>query len=226
MNNLCIIPARGGSKRIPRKNIKEFCGKPIIAYSIETAIKSGLFGEIMVSTDDPEIAQIAQKYGANVPFMRSQETANDHATLAEVVDEVIQNYKGVGQEFELACCILPTAVLMQEESLHEGYQKMKSGSYDSVMSLVEYSYPIQRALKIQEGLVGFVNPEYAKTRSQDLEPRYHDAGQFYWFLAKQGLVNEYRGAVLLNELIVQDIDTQENWEMAEIKYKRINGEQI
>lgn len=221
MKNLCIIPARGGSKRIPRKNIRPFLGKPIIAYSIETALKSGLFEEVMVSTDDEEIASIARQYGATVPFMRSAENADDHATLADVVDEVLQHYR---QNFEYACCILPTAPLVQAGHLQQAYQKMIDNDLYSVRPVVAFSYPIQRALKMNtDETVDWFYPEFARTRSQDLPAAYHDAGQFYWMHANRGLSPQKRGAIVLSETEVQDIDNEQDWKLAELKYQMING---
>lgn len=178
MKNIAIIPARGGSKRIPRKNIKPFMGKPIIAYSIEAALQSGLFDEVMVSTDDEEIAEIACKYGAQVPFMRSAEMSNDYAGTADVILEVLRMYKEQGREFETVCCIYSTAPFVTPERLREAYGKMNS-EIDSVFTCVAYSYPIQRSLHIVDGKIGMVYPEYESSRSQDLETIYHDAGQFY-----------------------------------------------
>jgi pseudaminic acid cytidylyltransferase len=216
MSNLCIIPARGGSKRIPRKNIKEFLGKPIIAYSIETAIKSGLFDEVMVSTDDEEIAQVAKNHGAKVPFLRSQENANDYATLADVVDEVLLHYK---VKFDYTCCLLSTSPLVQTKHIAEALIILKNQNFDSARPVAKFSYPIQRAMKISEdGKVNWFYPEFSKSRSQDLQEAYHDAGQFYWMKSEKGLRSENRGALVIPEKYVQDIDTEEDWEIAEMKY--------
>ena len=176
MKNLCIIPARGGSKRIPRKNIKEFLGKPIIAYSIEVALKSGLFDEVMVSTDDQEIAEIAKRFGASVPFMRSVETSNDYAILADVLKDVLNSYGKIGKHFDNMCCILATAPLIQEETLKRGYNALLESDFTTVLPVVQFSFPIMRSYKMEEngGLV-FNWPEYATARSQDIAPAYHDA---------------------------------------------------
>jgi len=179
MKNLAIIPARGGSKRIPRKNIKPFLGKPIIAYSIEAAINSKLFDEVMVSTDDDEIAEVAKKYGAKVPFMRSVKNSDDYATTADVLFEVLDNYNL--KEFDYACCIYPGAPMITKVTLSEAYDKLISHNFDSVFPIVQFSYPIQRSLKVFDAKVSMVYPEYLISRSQDLEKRFHDAGQFYWF---------------------------------------------
>lgn len=218
-NNICIIPARGGSKRIPRKNIKDFLGKPIIAYSIETAIKSGLFDEVMVSTDDEEIAQVAKKYGAKVPFFRSKEAANDFAPLKDVVNEVLTHYKNNQRIFQDACCILPTAPFITVEMLKEAQELKSTKKYDSIRPIIRFSYPIQRALRYTEGKVEMFDSEHALTRSQDLEEAYHDAGMFYWCSFELGLEGINRGAIIISERQAQDIDTFEDWEIAELKYK-------
>ncbi len=218
-NNLCIIPARGGSKRIPKKNIKEFLGKPIIAYSIETALESDLFSEVMVSTDDKEIAEIAKKFGAKVPFFRSNETSNDFAPLKDVVAEVLEYYKSTEQNFDDVCCILPTAPFVTKTMFKKAQQLKQSTNYDSIRPIVRFSYPIQRALRFFiEGKVEMFNPKHALTRSQDLEEAYHDAGMFYWCSFKLGLGGENRGAIVISENEAQDIDTIEDWKMAEFKY--------
>ena len=219
MNNLCIIPARGGSKRIPRKNIKDFLGKPIIAYSIEAAMKSGLFEEVMVSTDDKEIAEVAIKYGAKVPFMRSTTMADDFATLADVVDEVIGSYKSQGKGFAYVCCILPTAPLITFENLKKGLDLMIEKKADSVRPLVRFSYPIQRAVKLVDGKTEMFYPEYKTSRSQDLEPAYHDAGQFYWMSFEKGLNGVKKIGFEIPATQAQDVDTEEDWRLAEIKFK-------
>lgn len=222
MGNLCIIPARGGSKRIPRKNIKDFLGKPIIGYSIKAAIDSGLFDEVMVSTEDEEIAQIAEKYGAKVPFFRTADKADDFATLAEVIDEVKSSYFKLGLSFDNICCILPTASLISVGNLKKGYELLSKGNIDSVRPIVRYSYPVQRSIKLTKGKVEFFYPEYASTRSQDLEPSFHDAGQFYWMKFNIGLNGINRHGFEIPELHVQDIDTTEDWKLAEIKFEIIN----
>lgn len=223
MKNLAIIPARGGSKRIPKKNIKNFLGKPIIAYSIEIAIKSNLFDEIMVSTDDDEIAKIAIKYGAKVPILRSKDTSDDYATLADVIDEVVEYYNDQKQFFDYACCILPTSPLLNISDLKNGLDLMIEKKFDSVKPIVKFSYPIQRALKYNNGKVEMIKPEHLKTRSQDLEETYHDAGQFYWFKPKCGLKGTKKGAIIISEKSVQDIDNMDDWEIAEFKYKLLNS---
>ena len=225
MGNLCIIPARGGSKRIPRKNIKPFLGKPIIAYSIELALKSGLFEEVMVSTDDAEIAEVARLFGAEVPFVRSAENANDFATTMDVIKEVLAAYEKRGRSFENVCCIYPTAPLIKEKALREGFEKLRLEGLTSVYPVAPFSFPIWRSVKIEDGKTKMNWPEFANARSQDLPKAYHDAGQWYWFVpAKIGesLYTENSGAVVLDEMEVQDIDSETDWQMAELKYERIH----
>ena len=183
MSNLLIIPARGGSKRIPKKNIKSFLGKPIISYSIQAAIHSGLFDEIMVSTDDLEIANIAKQFGADIPFIRSENNSNDYATLSDVIMEVIESYKNIGKEFENICCILPTAPFVTEKHIIKGYDELISKKLNSVFPVIEFSYPIQRSLQFEDGEIKMVWQEHLNTRSQDLPKRYHDSGQYYWLNA-------------------------------------------
>ncbi len=225
MKNLCIIPARGGSKRIPRKNIKPFLGKPIIAYSIEVALASGLFDEVMVSTDDEEIAEVARQYGAKVPFMRSAKTSDDWATTADVLLEVLEEYQNIGTDFKYGCCIYPTAPLLKQESLEEAHKLLVNEKYDSVFPVVEFSYPIWRSLKFKEaGKVVMNWPEHLNKRSQDLPKAYHDAGQFYWldvssFFQKPILFSDNSGVVVLGDLEVQDIDSAADWKLAELKAK-------
>jgi len=224
--NLAIIPARGGSKRIPRKNIKDFLGKPIIAYSIEAAIKSQLFDEVMVSTDDEEIAQVAKRYGAKVPFMRSVKNSDDYSGLSDVCIEVVKNYQSHGMNFDAMCCILPTAPLIGSTKMIAAKKMLDTEIYDCVFSVAEYSYPIQRSLKIEGGFIKMRWPDNINKRSQDLEKTYHDAGQFYFIkikalLFEKKLFAERAGAIILNNLEAQDIDTESDWKLAEIKYKMI-----
>lgn len=226
-HNLAMITARGGSKRIPRKNIKEFCGKPILAYSIEAARSSGSFDEVMVSTDDPEIAEIAKKYGASVPFFRSEATANDYASTDDVIMEVLRTYEERGEHFDNFCCIYPTAPFVTGERLKQAMDLLADS--DSVMPVVPFSYPPQRGLLIsEEGFLKRQFPEYALARSQDLQKIYHDCGQFYAcrtdVFFKEG-TTDVKGQVplVLTEMEVQDIDTLEDWEIAEIKYRRLHS---
>ena len=229
MSNLCIIPARGGSKRIPRKNIKSFLGKPIIAYSIEKALHSTIFDEVMVSTDDKEIAEVAMKFGANIPFFRSEKTADDHATLAEVLLEVINEFKRRNEFFDTICCILPTTPLLNSKRIKEAYELMNDYDFYSVFPVLEFSYPIQRSLlKNPDGSVKMAYPEYLNMRSQDLEKHYHDSGQFYW-IRTNALINEKKlftsksGIIELAQSEAQDIDTMDDWRNAEMKYQIFHG---
>ena len=223
MKNLCIIPARGGSKRIPRKNIKDFLGKPIIAYSIEAAIQSELFCDIMVSTDDEEIANIARIYGASVPFMRSTLTSNDYATTTDVINEVIDCYEKLGMEYETFTCIYSTAPFVCAEKLKEAYTMLKN-DINSVFTCVSYSYPIQRALRFDDQKIFMIQPQSLNSRSQDLEPTYHDAGQFYVcdiaeFRKMNSLWGKNTAGLVLSELEVQDLDSLTDWQLAEMKFK-------
>ncbi|WP_295089944.1 pseudaminic acid cytidylyltransferase [Ruminococcus sp.] len=224
MSSIAIITARGGSKRIPMKNIKEFCGKPIIAYSIEAALRSGVFNEVMVSTDSEEIAVIARQYGAEVPFIRSEETSNDFATTADVLAEVLEEYRKLGMEFDTICCIYPTAPFVTAEKLGDAMKAYKNSDCDSLMTVVKFGFPPQRALIIDNGRVRFQYPDNALKRSQDLEPIYHDCGQFYicdvaMFKAKHSLVTDRTMPFIVPEEEVQDIDNISDWLIAEAKYK-------
>ena len=221
MERVAIITARGGSKRIPKKNIKEFCGKPIIAYSIEAAISSGAFDEVMVSTDSEEIKAVAETYGAIVPFMRSEATSNDFATTADVLTEVIEEYNKIEKRFDSFACIYPTAPFVTGKRLAEAVNLLENA--DAVISVVRFSFPPQRAFVIRNGNVAYQYPQYERTRSQDLEPIYHDCGQFYMcktdlFLEKHTLILPITKPYELPEEEVQDIDTIADWEIAEGKY--------
>ena len=229
-NKLAIIPARGGSKRIPRKNIKEFLGKPIIAYSIEAAILSKMFDEVMVSTDDTEIVEVAKQYGAKVPFIRSKKNADDFATTYDVLEEVLLNYKNRGQEFEYACCIYPCAPFVSSEKLKKTFEILIKNNYDTVFPIMSFSFPIQRALKVSENKrVVMFDEKYLLNRSQDLERAYHDAGQFYWFqvdkiLENKKILTDNSGYIEITEVDGQDIDNEMDWKLAEIKYKYFRNE--
>lgn len=220
---VAIITARGGSKRIPRKNIKEFLGKPIIQYSIEAAINSRVFEEVMVSTDDEEIAAIATKLGAIVPFKRSANTADDYSTTAEVLAEVLMQYNTAGKHFDFGCCIYPTAPFVTAEKLKKAYQLLQDNKADSVIPVTKFSFPIWRSFKMDEGKLSYNWPENAPKRSQDLPSAFHDCGQFYFFdikkfLETKSLVSANTFAIEVPESEVQDIDTAEDWRIAEIKY--------
>lgn len=226
MKNLAIIPARGGSKRIPRKNVKPFLGKPMLAYSIEAALATGLFDEVMVSTDDEEIAEVARQYGAKVPFMRSAETANDFATTAEVLNEVLRNYKDQGIEFDNFCCIYATAPMTQSESIKSAYERLMSSDFTVVYPVVAFSYPIWRCLDLAEdGTMKRHWPEYENSRSQDLPKEYHDTGTFYWYKTQEWLTGNVKvGGIEVDETTIQDIDTETDWKLAEMKYKLLFGD--
>ncbi|MCH5261517.1 MAG: pseudaminic acid cytidylyltransferase [Lachnospiraceae bacterium] len=229
MGAIAIITARGGSKRIPNKNKKNFLGKPIMCYSIEAALASELFEEVMVSTDDEEIAQIARGAGASVPFMRSEATANDFATTDDVLTEVLSEYEKRGRTFEYMACIYPTAPFVTAEKLQNAFRILQEQEAWSVMPVVQFSFPPQRCVVVnEEGELQMKWPEYAQTRSQDLEPYFHDCGQFYLCRVKQFM--EYGTTdlphmlpIITSELEVQDIDTMNDWEIAELKYKKMTG---
>ncbi|MGN0412302.1 MAG: pseudaminic acid cytidylyltransferase [Lachnospiraceae bacterium] len=224
MKRLAIITARGGSKRIPRKNIKPFLGKPILAYSIEAAVASGLFDEVMVSTEDEEIAEIAKQYGAKVPFYRSEKTAGDFATTNDVLLEVIDEYEKRGQFFDVACCIYPTAPFVTAEKIKDAMGQLEASDADTLIPVVQFSYPPQRAMVIRNGQLEFKYLEYIDSRSQDLEKEYHDVGQFYCFKVPAYKENKklMLGSILpyvVDEMEVQDIDNESDWKIAEIKYQ-------
>jgi N-acylneuraminate cytidylyltransferase len=228
MNNLAIIPARGGSKRIPKKNIKSFLGSPIISYSIKAAIDSDLFDEVMVSTDDEDIAKIAKDHGASVPFLRSFDNANDFASTIDVIIEVINSYKIIGKNFNSICCIYPCAPFITQSILKESYHAMLLNDFDVVLPIVKYSNPIQRAFMINNERIEMYNSRYINTRSQDLQSFYFDAGQFYWFnpdkiLKTNKLFTDNTGYVELDELNVQDIDNEIDWKIAELKFSLLKN---
>lgn len=246
MRNIAIITARGGSKRIPRKNIKEFCGKPIICYSIEAALESGVFDTVMVSTDDEKIARIAREAGAEVPFFRSEAASNDYAGTADVLKEVIDTYVDMGQTYDYGCCIYPTAPFVTGKKLKDAMEKLmclKSDTHTNpddlaepqvaattVMPVVAYSFPPQRSVRIgQGGYLEKLDPIKYEMRSQDLEPIYHDAGQFYGFdikafRASGQLIGDKVLPIVVSELEVQDIDNFEDWTIAEMKYRMMARE--
>ena len=228
MKKIAIIPARGGSKRIPRKNIKHFLGKPIIAYSIETAIDSGLFDEVMVSTDDDEIAKIALKYGATVPFLRSQKTSNDFATTLEVLEEVLKMFKTQNKNFDYVCCIYACAPFTSEKNLKTSLNLLVNKNFDSVFPIISFGNPIHRSLIIKDNKVNFFYPEFSTARTQDLEKSFYDAGQFYWMVAKKciekaQIITDNSGSIILSELEGHDIDNEIDWKLAEIKYELLQS---
>jgi pseudaminic acid cytidylyltransferase len=226
MKCLAIIPARGGSKRIPRKNIKDFCGKPMIVYSIDAAIRSGCFDEVMVSTEDKEIADAAKLANATVPFVRSAENSDDHSTLIDVIREVLTEYKNRGQEFDYYCCILSTAPFIKPERIKAAFEAIsKRPDAESLIAVTRFGFPIQRAFKIdEEGLLKMIWPENLRVRSQDLPPSFQDAGQFYWgtpapILAGQAVLSDKTLPFEIPESEAQDIDSEEDWRVAEVKYR-------
>lgn len=226
MRTLAVITARGGSKRIPRKNIKPFLGKPIIEYSIEAALQTGIFHEVMVSTDDEEIAEVAKRAGAKIPFLRSEETANDFATTAEVLVEVLHSYERMGQYFDAVCCIYPTAPFVTANAIKTAMMLLEQEKADCVIPVVKFSFPPQRCVVIKQGRLTPKWPECMGMRSQDLEPFYHDCGQFYClntksFLTQQVIWMQDVVPFIQEETMVQDIDTYEDWKIAEIKYQML-----
>lgn len=224
MNAIAIITARGGSKRIPGKNVKEFMGKPMLVYAIEAALAAGIFREVMVSTDDEEIARIAREAGASVPFMRSEETAGDFATTDDVLMEVLEVYERQGEVFEHMACIYPTAPFVTAKKLRDAMELLIEKDALGVMPVVRFSFPPQRGMAIRDGKLVYCYPENAAKRSQDLEPMYHDSGQFYCYhvsryRACRGDLPEGYLPIIVPETEVQDIDNPSDWELAEIKYK-------
>lgn len=230
MKRVCIIPARGGSKRIPRKNIRLFIDKPIIAFSIQSALSCGLFDEVMVSTDDIEIAKVAAEYGAKVPFFRTETNASDTATTVDVLVEVIQQYAKDGVDFAEICCLYPCAPFVSAEALSNAHQLFSETDVDSLVSVVKYSNPIERALQIKDDRLVFKKPEMAMVRSQDIPVFYYDAGQLYWIktaaiMEEKRIYTDNTIAFEISELCAHDIDNEVDWQLAELKYKignRIN----
>lgn len=227
--NLAILPARGGSKRIPRKNIRPFRGRPMLVWSIEAARAAGVFDAIMVSTDDDEIADVAMAAGAVVPFRRSAETSSDFATTAAVLLEVLDAYAARGVSPEFACCLYPTAPFVRGADLAEGLARLRAGGFDSFFPVSRFDYPIWRSLRrAPDGRIALNFPEHLDARSQDLPPAYHDAGQWYWFRPEalrrdRTLMGGNAGTVVLPAERVQDVDTEEDWAAAEWKHERLFG---
>lgn len=225
--NLAVIPARGGSKRIPRKNIRDFCGKPIIAYSIEAALATGLFDHVIVSTDDGQIAEVARQYGAEVPFIRPAALADDHAGTNVVVRHAIEWFQREGAEVTLACCIYATAPFVRVKYLQEGHDRLVTSNKFFAFSVTSFAFPIQRALRFTPA--GGVEPmwlEHSLARSQDLEEAWHDAGQFYWgraeaFLSDRPVFSAHSVPITLPRYLVQDIDTEEDWIRAEAMFRAL-----
>lgn len=230
MRRIAIIPARGGSKRIPRKNIKPFMGAPMISYPIKTALDSGLFDKVMVSTDDLEIAETARKYGAEVPFFRSQKNSDDYAGTGDVMDEVLRRYEFENEFFDEACCIYATTPLLKVDHLLKTHDLLLSQGFDSTFVVVEYESPILRSFNLDDSTgkaeSNFPDTEKSGSRSQDLKRAFSDGGQHYWFfpeklkrLSNKNLFGEKRGAIILDRLEVQDLDTPSDWKMAEFKFQ-------
>jgi N-acylneuraminate cytidylyltransferase len=230
--NLAVIPARGGSKRIPRKNIKSFCGKPIIAWSIEAASRAGCFDRIIVSTDDEEIAETARAHGAEVPFLRPTSLSNDRTGTTPVVAHAIDWIRQKDGKVDFACCLYATAPFIQAEDLHQGLEFLRKSQAQYAFSVTSYAFPIQRAVKITEGnRVEMLHPEHFDTRSQDLEEAFHDAGQYYWGRAEAWLtgLSMFSSAAIalpLSRHRVQDIDTLEDWERAEWLFKAMHVHRV
>ena len=222
---LCVIPARGGSKRIPRKNIKEFIGKPIIAYSIKAAIDSKCFDKVIVSTDDLEIAKIAKTLGADIPFMRPEELSNDFAGISSVSKHAIEWFEKNKQVVNEVCCLFATAPFIQVNTIIKAYEQMKREKAECCFTATSFEFPIQRAIKISENnRVIMINPESYEARSQDLDKAYHDAGQLYWAKAEFFKKNKTIFSIdstpyILPRNLVQDIDNSDDWQRAELMYE-------
>ena len=226
---LAVIPARGGSKRIPRKNIRDFCGRPVIAYSIETALQCGLFDAVIVSTDDEEIAATAKQYGATIPFIRPAELADDFTGTNTIVKHAVEWYQHHAERPEFACCIYATAPLLLAEYIQQGFEKLQQHDSDYAFSVSHYDFPVQRALRLQEdGRLSAIYPEHINARSQDLEDAWHDAGQFYWgkaqaFIDEIPMMTGHAVGIPLPRYRVQDIDTEEDWRQAELMYQALTS---
>ena len=231
VKTLCVIPARGGSKRIPRKNIRPFCGKPIIAWSIKAARASGLFDRVMVSTDDVEIAEVARQSGAEIPFLRPVALADDHTGTQAVVKQAIEWHRAQGLAVDLACCLYATAPFVRAEDLRAAHDRLLASDKAFVFSVTTFDFPIQRALKLNvQGEVEAWYPEHRMTRSQDLETAYHDAGQFYWgralsFVEDVSLFSPASLGYVLAPHRVQDIDTEADWRRAELMFEALSREE-
>jgi N-acylneuraminate cytidylyltransferase len=223
---IAIITARGGSKRIPKKNIKEFFGKPMLSYAINACKVSGIFSEIMVSTDNEEIAEVASNNGANIPFMRSQKTSDDYATTFDVLEEVINNYKNNGQEFNFVCCIYPCVPFLSGQTIQNAFNQLIRSDNDALLPVCRFSVPIEWAMKIENGILVPNDKKALLIRSQDLTPKYYDVGMFYMIktavlIKEKSLTPLKTMAYVMKEQEVQDIDTIDDWNIAEMKYKLI-----
>ncbi|MDR2942396.1 MAG: pseudaminic acid cytidylyltransferase [Treponema sp.] len=227
-NIIAIITARGGSKRIPKKNIKDFFGRPMLSYAISACKDSGIFSEIMVSTDSEEIAEVANNSGARVPFMRSPKTADDFASTFDVLEEVINNYKKEGQEFDHLCCVYPCVPFLSGKTLQNAYAQLAESGSDALQPVCKFPVPVEWAMKIENGILVPNDRKAQLIRSQDLTPKYFDVGMFYMIktaimLKEKSLTPPKTMAYIMDEREVQDIDTIDDWLMAEIKYKLIKG---
>lgn len=227
---MAVIPARGGSKRIPRKNIRPFCGRPIIGWSIEAALRSGCFDLVIVSTDDDEIAAVAREWGATVPFIRPPELSSDHAGTLPVVRHAVEWAQAEGHSPQEVCCLYATAPFVTAELLRTGLAALGHHQADYAFSVTSFPFPIQRALRLRDGRVEMFQPEHAQTRSQDLEAAFHDAGQFYWgraeaWLEERAVFSSASTAVRLPRHLVQDIDTPEDWLRAEWMFRAQRGDE-
>jgi len=226
-NIIAIIPARGGSKRIPKKNIKSFWGKPMLSYAINACKDAGIFSEIMVSTDCNDIAEIALNNGIQVPFMRSQKTADDFATTFDVLEEVITNYKQENREFDFICCVYPCVPFLSGKTLQDAYNRLIASNNDALQPVCKFPVPIEWAMKIEDGILVPNDRKAQFIRSQDLEPKFFDAGMFYMIkndalFREKTLTPVKTMAYIMDEQEVQDIDTMDDWKLAELKYKLIN----
>jgi len=225
--NLCVIPARGGSKRIPRKNIKVFCGKPLIVWSIEKAIESKCFEEIIVSTDDLEIADLAKTYGVKAPFIRPEALSNDFTETSKVISHAIKWQIENSELPSKVCCIYASAPFIQTKDLRYGLKLLQDNDVDYVFPITSYAYPVQRSLRItSERRIEMFQPEHHNSRSQDLEEAWHDAGQFYWgkvsaWLDEKPIISKNTIPMYLPRYRVHDIDTNEDWQAAELMFKTI-----
>lgn len=224
-----MIPARGGSKRIPRKNVREFCGRPLIAYSIAAALDSGAFDRVLVSTEDEEIGTVARSYGAEVPFLRPAQLADDHTPSMSVVKHAIERLRFAGAEVTYACQVYPTAPLLAPELLAEGFRRLVESGASFALGVTSFPFPIQRALRIGDAFrIEAFWPEFAAARSQDLEPAFHDAGQFCWGTAEafeelRPVYSDSTAAVRIPRHLVQDIDTEEDWRRVELMYRTMRS---
>jgi len=222
---VAIIPARAGSKRIPGKNTRDFCGQPLISYSIVAAKNSGLFDQIIVSTDCEKVAAVARRYGAETPFVRPAKLADDHCGIGEVIDHAIDALIGLDQKPDYVCCIFATAPLLRPDDLERGLREIECDTrFSSSLAVTTFDFPVQRALRVDQSMgLSMISPEYQMTRSQDLEETYHDAGQFFWIrLSNRHDPNAGQKAILIERMRVQDIDTPEDWDMAECQFRAVH----